>query len=107
MIAAREVAALRQGPSSRSAYARALFRLGRFDEALAEQRQALKEARADSEEEFRGYLDRLEADIAEWRDENGKLRTEKWLARIAELDREIAEIEADPDVQIWLREENR
>ena len=87
--------------------ARAHFGVGQFDEALIAQRAAVQLAEPSDRDRMERELTALEADIAEWRDENGSLRTEKWLARIAELEREIAEIEADPDVQIWLREERR
>ncbi len=82
--------------------ARALFRLGSFDEALDHQRAALAAAPDGMKEEFDSYLKRLEADIAEWRDENGQLRVAKWTAKLEELDRQIAELEADPDVRMWL-----
>ena len=86
----------------RDTLARALFRLGRFDEALAEQRTALAEAQAEEKADYQKYLQRLESDIATWRDESGNLRRAEWTAKLDALTREIAELEQDPDVRLWL-----
>ncbi len=82
--------------------ARALFSLGHFDEALAKQRDALDHADERWKADYQRALERMEAEIAEWRDENGQLRVAKWTAKLEELDRQIAELEADPDVRMWL-----
>jgi hypothetical protein len=81
---------------------RALFRLGRFDDALAEQRRQLDEASDAEKAVYQARLERLEVEIAEWRDENGQLRVSEWTSKLAQLDRQIAELEADPDVRMWL-----
>jgi WD40 repeat protein/serine/threonine protein kinase len=86
----------------RDTLARALFRLGRFDEALAEQRRAFEAASARAQVEYQGYLQKLEADIASWRDESGALRRDVWTEKLRALEREIAELEADRDVQLWM-----
>ncbi len=86
----------------RSALARALFRLGRFDEALTQQREAIAETQVEARSQLQQDLDRLESDIAAWRDESGQLRRADWTQRSATLTREIAELERDPDVRLWL-----
>ena len=88
--------------SYRDTLARALFRLGRFDEALVEQRRALVEASSERQPDFRRYLQRLESDIAAWRDESGALRRVEGTARLDALTREISKLEQDPDVRLWL-----
>jgi WD40 repeat protein/serine/threonine protein kinase len=106
VLARRAVAAAEaegvQVCGSRMTLARALFRRGRFDEALAEHRTALSHVVGYRKEACQKSLTRLEADIAEWRDENGQLRVATWTAKLVELDRQIAELEADPDVRMWL-----
>jgi len=86
----------------RSKLARALFRLGRFDEALAEQRSAIAETQPEARSGLRQDLQKLETDIAAWRDEGGQLRRTEWTDRIATLTREIAGLEQDPEVRLWL-----
>lgn len=86
----------------RDTLARAFFRLGRFDEALAEQHAALAQAPAEEQAQYRQYLQRLEADVAAWRDESGNLRRAEWTAKLDSLTHEIAELEQDRDVRLWL-----
>ncbi len=50
------------------------------------------------------YFEALVADIDALQDDRGRPCDDVWRQRDSELEREIAEIEADPDVQIWLRE---
>ena len=88
----------------RNTLARALYRLGRFDEALEEQRRALTEVATGYKEAYEGYLRRLEADIASWRDESGDLRRGEIEERLQSLEREIAALEQDPDVRRRLDE---
>ncbi|NOT29206.1 MAG: hypothetical protein HOP15_02025 [Planctomycetes bacterium] len=47
----------------RDSLAWALFANGRFDEAVAEEEQALEEAASDKKEEFQGYVERLKQKI--------------------------------------------
>lgn len=90
------------GSFHREILALALFRVGRFDEALAEQRRAIAEASDDEKSTLENGLGRLEAAVAAWRDESGKLRVAEWNAKIEALDREIAALENEPDVRRWL-----
>ncbi len=88
----------------RRTLAQALFRNGRFDDALAEAHLALAAAREDQKDEYAGSLQRLERDIATWRDESGRVRHAEWRSKVEELDRDIAAIERDPDVRLWIKE---
>jgi tetratricopeptide (TPR) repeat protein len=88
----------------RNTLARALYRLGRFDEALEEQRRALSEVATGYKEAYEGHLRRLESDISKWRDESGALRRGEIEERLKVLEREIATLEQIPDVRRWLDE---
>jgi len=83
---------------------RVLYCLGRFDEALEEQRRVLAKAPSDKKQVREGTLRSLEADIATWRDELGELRRGEIEERLQALEREIAALEQDPDVRRWLDE---
>ena len=85
----------------RDTLARALYMMGRFDEALEAERGALSVTppaqRAAAEERLR----RMESDIGTLRDEAGRLRTESIESRARALAEEIARFEMDPDVALW------
>jgi tetratricopeptide (TPR) repeat protein len=106
LLARRAVAAAEADDVAayRDTLARALFRLGRFDEALEEQRRALVEAPFADKQDYDGFLRRLEADVAHWRNESGELRRVEIAERMETLDGEIAALEQDPDVRRWLDE---
>jgi formylglycine-generating enzyme required for sulfatase activity/serine/threonine protein kinase len=78
----------------RDSLAWALFANGRFDEAVAEEEQALEEAAADKKQEFEGYLAKLKKKVEEEIDPEKETDREKHLteitARIAELEAEIS-----------------
>lgn len=106
MFLARRAVALDPNPTHRDTLARALYRLGRFDDAIDEQRKALEGANEADKKEYHELLDRLITDIASWRDEAGNIRNEEWKGKLEALDAEIAILEADPDVQLWLASES-
>src|SRR5262245_3631931 len=76
----------------RDSLAWALFANGRFDEAVAEEEQALDEAAADKRKEFRGHLDRLKKEIEEEVDPEQDAERAK---HVAELEEGIAELDAE------------
>jgi WD40 repeat protein/serine/threonine protein kinase len=101
LILARSATESSDRPEYFDTLAWALFRLGRFDEALAAERKAIELAPVNERGVYEGFLRRLEADVRSWSDDAGQLRREEWMAKLEELDREIAELEADPDVRLW------
>ncbi len=69
----------------------ALFRLGRLDEALAQERRALEEAGESKREEYEGYLAKLAAAVARWQgDERSERAKERDAAAL-----ELAALEAE------------
>ena len=76
----------------RDSLAWALFANARFEEALAEEEQALAETPPDKQQEFEGYLSKLKAEIEEELDPEKDAEHAK---RIAELEERIARLEAE------------
>jgi formylglycine-generating enzyme required for sulfatase activity len=78
----------------RDSLAWALFANGRFDEAVAEEEQALEEAGADKKQEFEGYIAKLKEKIEEEIDPEKAADREKHVteitARIGELEAEVS-----------------
>jgi formylglycine-generating enzyme required for sulfatase activity/serine/threonine protein kinase len=76
----------------RDTYAWALFANGGFDEALAQEEQAVEEARGPKEPEFAAYLARLRDRIAE---ERAPDKRAERAARLDELEQRAAALEAE------------
>jgi len=96
LLARRAVAAApeTQRHMYRDTLAWALFRTGRFEEALSEERRALAEAPETSKSEYAGQVKKLEEAVSGWRGGDGSLlatRREE-AARIAN---EVAALEAE------------
>ncbi|MBK7875251.1 MAG: SUMF1/EgtB/PvdO family nonheme iron enzyme [Planctomycetes bacterium] len=97
ILARRAVAAAKEGErhTYRDTLAWALFRNGRFDEALAEEKTALSEAPDKEKEAYEGHLKMLGAAVEVWRAPSGELRearTEEWqelASVVAELQRDV------------------
>ncbi|MBI5362397.1 MAG: AAA family ATPase [Planctomycetes bacterium] len=90
VLARRAVAAAKEGERhlSRDTLAWALYRNGKFDEALTEERTALAEAPEKEKAAYDGYVKKLESAVKRWRDPDGKLRaarTEEWTKLAAEV----------------------
>jgi formylglycine-generating enzyme required for sulfatase activity len=75
----------------RDTLAWALFRLGRLDDALAEERRALEEAGPSKRVEFEGYAAKLESAVNRWRGDARSKRVEERES----AEREVAAIEAE------------
>jgi serine/threonine protein kinase/formylglycine-generating enzyme required for sulfatase activity len=76
----------------RDSLAWALFANGRFDEAVAEEEQALAEASADKKQEFEGYLAKLRKKIEDEIDPEKEAERAK---RVGEIEQRIAALEAE------------
>jgi formylglycine-generating enzyme required for sulfatase activity len=78
----------------RDSLAWALFANGRFDEAVAEEEQALEEAAADKKQEFEGYLaklkEKIEAEIDPEKEGEREKHVSGITARIAALEAELS-----------------
>ncbi|NOT29666.1 MAG: protein kinase, partial [Planctomycetes bacterium] len=85
-----ELAGENERAGIRDTLAWALFALGRFDEALVEEEQALKEAAAEKKAEFEGYVTKLRAAIEA---ELGPEASETARERASVLEGELAAIE--------------
>ncbi|MBL8858293.1 MAG: protein kinase [Planctomycetes bacterium] len=91
----------------RSVLALSLFRLGQFDEALNQQLKAVMESPDDKKAEHLDLQHRLEFEVSRWRDGLGNLNRDEWAGRLATLDREIAAIQEEADVRLWMETERR
>jgi len=97
LLAKRAVAAATDSERSgiRDSLAWANFRLGRLDEAVAEEERAVDEAPADKTKEFEGYVAKMEKAVERWKGEAALAarRTERdaLLAEVSDLDRVVSE----------------
>ncbi len=86
----------------------ALFRLGRFDEATAEERRALDEVDAAKKKEYEGHLAKLEAAVKRWRGDGRPERVKEFETAalgVAALEEEVSKRRewrfADDDDRWW------
>jgi formylglycine-generating enzyme required for sulfatase activity len=84
-------ASARRDLGARDTLAWALFRVGRLDEGLAEERRYLDESEDDRKGDVADYLRRMEAQVATWRGPKTRRREEaaRLAARVAELEVEV------------------
>ncbi len=112
LVLARQAVALaspEERAGIRDTLAWALFANGRFDEAMAEEEQALEEAAADKKRDFEGYVERLKQRIEEEIDPEKESDRAQHLAaleqHIAELEAEVSKrpewLFADPQDKWW------
>ena len=111
LLARRAVAAAgaEERAGIRDTLAWAHFRVGRLEEALAEERLALEEAGEAQKKEFEGYVAKLEAAIELWQGDEAlaarRAEREELLAEIASLERALSERRSfefeDPEDGWW------